>query len=459
MSDEPKHVHVIPGGTGDPAPGSDDGGGPGSGAITFLPGSEEPRRSASPSQREIVVFPPSDMRKGEGIVLKFESGEEVKLVPGLGGSFRGSLVRARIEDPFSIHRTPGNVPEVGFHGQHVPRRSAAMIDEPMWVYPVAWRDRLPRGTFPTRSGLHQDLVIRTSDRVPGARVLRVHLPDAYLREPTRRFPVVYVLDGQNAFDASTSYGGIEWGLDDIATQIEIEGGTPCILVGIDNGAERRMFEYSFCPAPKAPKKPASTGSEATAPSGDWTKLADAAAPSGGGTAAAPEPTGGAAVAAAAAVEQADASRSEEDGGGALQHLEFLLYEVAPLIRSRFRAQDGPGSLIGSSMGGLFGLWAAIAHPGAFRSVAVVSPSVWWARQAVLRIPPGDGPRPRVWIDMGTRESKTMVNQFQSACERLQALGWREGRDLRSLLIKGATHHESSWADRSSSILRFLLAEG
>lgn len=360
-----------------------------------------------PAQREIAVFPSAPLRDGEGIVLRFESGEQLHLVRGHEGSFRGLLPRERLEDPFNLYRTPGGIREVGFHGQSVPRRSAALIDEPLWVFPVAWQDRLPRSGYPTRSGVHQDMVLPPSERSPEERVLRIHLPETYLQDTSRLFPVVYCLDGQNCFDASISYGGVEWCLDDIALELEAEGGPPCILVGIDNGGGRRMYEYSYCLPPSAEGKSYPPG-------------------------ALPE------------------------GGGAQEHLEFILYEVAPVIRRRFRIAHGPGSLVGSSMGGLFGLWAAITHPGAFRSVAAISPSVWWANEGVLTQTLGAGPRPRVWIDMGTREGKTSVEQFRRARKRLEALGWHEGRDLHSLLVEGGTHHESAWADRGASIMRFLL---
>lgn len=400
-----------------------------------------PVTRTGPLQRDISVFPYRPLKKGEGIVLRFESGELMHLVKGHQDAFHGTLPRSRLEDPFTICRTPGGIREVGFHGQSLPRRTAALVDEPLWIFPVAWQDRLPRGGYPTRSGLHQDMVLPPSDRNPDERVIRIHLPEAYLRDPERRFPVVYCLDGQNCFDASTSYGGVEWSLDDIALQLETEGEPPCILVGVDNGTTRRMYEYSFCPPPATAKSGRAVGATSAT-----VKVAsgESAEP------AADAKTGGALVTPASDPPPLPA------GGGAKEHLDFILYEVAPLLRQRFRLAPGPGSLVGSSMGGLFGLWASIAHPGAFRSVAVISPSVWWAHEAVLRVPIGDGPRPRVWIDMGTREGKTSVQQFYAACRRLRNLGWTEGEDLRTLLVEGGTHHESAWADRGASILRFLL---
>ena len=389
----------------------------------------------APRQREVAVFPYRPLRSEEGITLRFDSGETLPLVKGHGGAFRGVLQRPRLEDPFVVCRTPGGIREVGFHGQSLPRRSAALVDEPMWIFPVGWQDRLPRGSYPTRSGLHQDMVLPPSERSPDERVLRVHLPEAYLRDPHRSFPVVYCLDGQNCFDASTAYGGVEWSLDDVALQLEAEGGEPCILVGVDNGEGRRMYEYSFCPPPRAAEAEDDDESGAMSTDDASTKAKGKAKKK-----AKPKPPSG-----------------PPEGGGAKEHLDFILYDVVPLIRERFRVEPGPGSLVGSSMGGLFGLWAAIAHPGAFRSVGVVSPSVWWANEAVLRLPLGDGPRPRVWIDMGTREGRTSVQQFRAAIRRLEDLGWSQDQNLMPLLVEGGTHHESAWADRAGSIMRYLLA--
>jgi predicted alpha/beta superfamily hydrolase len=325
-----------------------------------------------------------------------------------------------------------------------------LVEEPLWIFPVGWQDRLPRGSYPTRSGLHQDIVLPPSERSPEERVLRVHLPEAYLRDPHRNFPLVFCLDGQNCFDASTAYGGVEWSLDDVALQFEAEGGQPSILVGVDNGESRRMYEYSFCPPPRPPQaeevdeeKEDTADADASEAAGTTSKeTASASKPKPAKKAAKPRPP-----------------PEAPEGGGAKEHLDFILYDVVPLIRERFRVEPGPASLVGSSMGGLFGLWAAVAHPGAFRSIGVVSPSVWWANEAVLRLPLGDGPRPRVWIDMGTREGRTSVQQFRAAVRRLTDLGWTEGTDLCPLLVEGGTHHESAWADRAGSIMRFLLARG
>ena len=345
--------------------------------------------------REIAVWPGDPLEKGEGICVKFGHGEVIELIEKADGSFRSHLHNGQLEEPFMVYRTPDFVPEVGFHGQDLPPRSAARIHEPLWIFPAAWSDRAPHDSRLTRVGRHEDFPVNGSKRVEAGRMIRVHLPRTYDEHPDRHYPVVYFLDGQNVFDASTAFGGVEWCLDEIIHRLEEEGEESPILVGIDNGGMRREREYTFC------------------------------------------------------------SIDGEEEGGAEEHLRFILEEIDPFIRKKYRLAHGPGSLVGSSLGGLFALWVAIAHPEAFHAVAAVSPSIWWARGKVLELPLLQGKRPHVWLCMGSNEGEGALEAFDYACRRLHELGWQDGQDLRGLFVKGGHHHESAWADRSPTILRFL----
>ncbi len=39
-----------------------------------------------------------------------------------------------------------------------------------------------------------------------------------------RYPVIYMHDGQNLFDPATSYGGVDWGVDEVITRLMADGG-------------------------------------------------------------------------------------------------------------------------------------------------------------------------------------------------------------------------------------------
>ncbi|HET9856869.1 MAG TPA: alpha/beta hydrolase-fold protein, partial [Chthoniobacterales bacterium] len=47
----------------------------------------------------------------------------------------------------------------------------------------------------------------------------VYLPPGYSRFSPRRYPVLYLHDGQNVFDAATAFAGVEWGVDETAQRL------------------------------------------------------------------------------------------------------------------------------------------------------------------------------------------------------------------------------------------------
>jgi predicted alpha/beta superfamily hydrolase len=72
----------------------------------------------------------------------------------------------------------------------------------------------------------------------------VWLPPSYERSPDRLYPVLYMHDGQNAFDPATSFLGVDWQIDEVADRLIHEGKMrEIIVVGIYNTADRRE-EYS-----------------------------------------------------------------------------------------------------------------------------------------------------------------------------------------------------------------------
>src|ERR1700734_3619355 len=78
------------------------------------------------------------------------------------------------------------------------------------------------------------------------RFLRVWLPPGYddAQNAGRFYPVFYLNDGQNLFESSTAFGGVEWQVDETADRLIREGAVPpMIFVGIDNAARARMREY------------------------------------------------------------------------------------------------------------------------------------------------------------------------------------------------------------------------
>jgi len=237
------------------------------------------------------------------------------------------------------------------------------------------------------------------------RTVVVYLPPGYDAEPARRYPVLYVQDGQNIFDAATAFAGVEWGMDEAAERLIRSGElAPLVIVGIYNTPDRV---------------------------GEYTHVAD---PSMG-------------------------------GGGADTYARFLIEELKPVIDSTYRTRPGRDDtgIAGSSLGGLVSFYLGMAYPETFSRIGVVSPAVWWASAEIfnwVRAP--RSPQSRIWLDMGTAEGRSaganerLLKGVRSLRDSLTQCGWILGETLHYLEAEGAHHDESAWGARVGSMLAALF---
>lgn len=239
-----------------------------------------------------------------------------------------------------------------------------------------------------------------------ARRVWVYLPPQHAREPARRFPVLYMLDGQNVFDGATAFlAGKEWRVDDTAEELIARGRIePLVVVAVDNGGERRAFEY-------LPTRDARVG----------------------------------------------------DGGGADLLARMLVEELKPWVDRRYRTRTGreDTAIAGSSFGGVAALYVGLRHPEVFGMIAALSTSVWVDDRFVVRFVDALPAKPetRVWTDTGTREGRRSVPDARALRDALVRKGWREGVDLRHVEAEGAVHDEVAWAKRVPAVLEFLFPPG
>lgn len=234
------------------------------------------------------------------------------------------------------------------------------------------------------------------------RNLIVYLPPGYDEQPSQRFPVLYLQDGQNLFDGATSFvPGMDWRVAQTADRCIEEGQVePLIIVGIYHAEKQRLAEYTPTRSPKL----------------------------GGGRA---------------------------DG-----YAKFLLEELQPMVKRSYRALDGPEhtGIGGSSLGGLVSLYVGLRESRIFGRIAALSPSVWWNGRVILRhaktMPVQ--PLPRVWLDAGTCEGARTVEDVERLRDVLVGKGWQLGRDLHYQRIEGGEHNEAAWAQRVGPFLQFLF---
>jgi predicted alpha/beta superfamily hydrolase len=234
----------------------------------------------------------------------------------------------------------------------------------------------------------------------------VYLPPGYRRSRTRRYPVLYLQDGQNVFDAATSFGGVEWGVDETAQRlVEEKLIEPVIIVAVANAGEARIHEYA--------------------------------------------PTRG----------RLESGKRRRSKGLLRQYGSFLINELKPFIDARYRTLTGPEytGLGGSSLGGLATMVLGLWFPHVFRRLAVMSPSIWWDESALFKmvekIDEEARPSLKIWLDTGTHEEGWQRAPILR--DGLVEKGWRLYDDLHYFEDEGAQHTEAAWGYRMDAVLRFL----
>jgi predicted alpha/beta superfamily hydrolase len=228
------------------------------------------------------------------------------------------------------------------------------------------------------------------------RRVRLYLPPSYAHSQ-RRYPVIYMHDGQNLFDDVTSYAG-EWGVDEAMNDLAARTGFEAIVVGIDNGGEHRINELN------------------------------------------PWPT----------------QRFGAGEGDA--YLAFVVDTVKPYIDAHYRTRPGRAStaVIGSSMGGLISDYAIHKYPQVFGLAGVLSPSYWIAPSiydfdAAHPLPAGS----RVYLYIGGREGDETVPD----AERMRALLERtlpRGAAATLHVAPEARHNEAAWRAEFPAVVRWLF---
>ena len=248
-----------------------------------------------------------------------------------------------------------------------------------------------------------------------SRNVDVWIPPGY-EQGDRRFPVLYMHDGQNLFDAKTSYIGVDWGVAEALECLVAQGRVGgAIVVGIWC-TDLRVREY-------LPQKPLE--------SSKWA-LSRARSMYGG--------------------------HPLSDG-----YLHFLVDELKPYVDAHYHTLSGREStfIMGSSMGGLISIYALCEYPHVFCGAGCLSTHWPAGRKWMIAYLQEHLPVPgmhRIYLDHGTEALDASYASYQRQVDRVMAAaGYRQGKDWMTQVFAGAEHSERAWRQRVHIPLEFLLS--
>jgi len=236
--------------------------------------------------------------------------------------------------------------------------------------------------------------------IPGLnrqRQIRIYLPPNYARSE-QRYPVLYMHDAQNLFDTATAYAG-EWGVDETMNALSKAGKLDLIVVGIDNGGDKRMTELN--PWPNA---------QFGAPEGK-------------------------------------------------EYVDFIVKVLKPLIDQKYRSKPERinTAIMGSSMGGLISHYAINQYPDVFSKAGIYSPSYWISEQAISFIETKPAAKDaRIYFATGEIEGGNQVPDVQRAYATLIKAG-HPSANASLKIVAGAQHNEQFWRNDFEQAVLWLFA--
>ncbi len=226
----------------------------------------------------------------------------------------------------------------------------------------------------------------------------IYLPPDYSTS-NKSYPVIYMHDGQNLFDKKTSFTG-EWQIDETLDKLYANGKEVAIVVGIDNGGSERINEYS-----------------------PWVNTA-------------------------------------YGGGDGDKYLTFIVEELKPYIDEKYRTKKDQSStaMIGSSMGGLITIYAAMKFPEIFGKTAPLSTSFWFSQKVYdyAASKKYDAVNQKTYMIAGGKEGGSQVADMYKMRDLLTLNGYDESK-IKTIVHPIEGHNEAYWASQFETIFTWLFS--
>lgn len=248
---------------------------------------------------------------------------------------------------------------------------------------LSWKD-LGSGTGTAAENVS---IIDESFNIPQLNRTRrvwVYLPPDYDTND-KSYPVLYMQDGQNLFDANTSFLG-EWEVDESLNEMFANGDEGVIVIGIDNGGGYRIDEYS-----------------------PWIN-------------------------------------AEYGGGEGDEYVNFIIETLKPYIDNNFRTKPDRlnTGIMGSSLGALISFYAAIEHQDIFSKAGIFSPSFWFSDEVYTHVETtGKKYDMKIYLLGGEQESADLIQDMNNMVTTLHNAGF-EDSEIKMVTHQDGQHSEWYW---------------
>lgn len=296
---------------------------------------------------------------------------------------------------FKVTRGSWQRAECAADGKSIDNRGFRLLHDTIIMIDVAgWQDSFKPEEKKHTASANVHLITESFDvpQIGRQKRIWIYLPVDY-KSSGKKYPVIYMHDGQNLFDAYTSSYG-EWGVDEIMDKIPDRD--QCIIVGIDHGGEHRMTEYN----------------------------------------------------------PYDSKFGKAEGD---QYVDFLVKTLKPYIDQHYRTKVDVKhtAIAGSSMGGLISFYAVLKYPDVFGSGGIFSPSFWIAPEMFNYAQQHLNTKSRFYFVCGDFEGDDMVEPMQKMVKLVRAKGISE-RNAPETIVKGAKHNEKQWNGDFPEFYRWLI---
>ncbi len=271
-------------------------------------------------------------------------------------------------------------------------------DTSLEIIIAGWKDDSPDKPKPNTASANVH-IIDTAFYMPQLnryRKIWIYLPASYNQTKNKTYPVLYMQDGQNLFNEQTASFGNEWGIDECLDTLAKQLNKECIVVGIDNGGDKRMTEYNPYDDDKYGK------------------------------------------------------------GEGKQYIEFIASTLKAYIDKNYRTQkDAQHTFIaGSSMGALVSLYALIEYPDVFGAAGVFSPAFQVAPQLYTDVANAKWQKNfHIYFYAGENESNTMVRNMQKMFNIIQQ---KKCCELQDVTFPLGQHNEKYWREEFDDFYRWLM---